>query len=48
MNNYYKGKKLNELFEGAAIYFVPTTNPDGNEIVFEGIRMQNVAFRILR
>ena len=41
MNNYYKGKKLNELFEDAAIYFIPTTNPDGNEIVFEGIRMQN-------
>lgn len=34
----FKGRRIGELFSENAIYYVPTTNPDGNEIVYDGIR----------
>lgn len=34
----FKGRRIGHLLSGSALYYIPTTNPDGNEIVYDGIR----------
>lgn len=34
----YQGHMVADIFRDAAIFYIPMSNPDGNEIVFDGIR----------
>ena len=40
IKKYYNGQRLSDIFSDSAIYFIPTTNPDGNEIAFAGVNYQ--------